>query len=74
MCEIITSKAKRLELIGQITVGFFFPPTNVSDVSFSMDCHKKKITSRCTIKVYKTYFATFTNLFYFGPTLRSELQ
>lgn len=42
MCEIITSKAKRLELIGQITVGFFFPPTNVSDVSFSMDCHKKK--------------------------------
>lgn len=60
MSEKITNEAKRLELIGGTTVGFFFPQPDVFDISFYMDCCWKKSTSRGTIKHYETFSATFT--------------
>lgn len=40
MSEIITSKAKWLELIGEIAVILFFPQSAMAVMSFSMNCQK----------------------------------
>lgn len=65
MSEIFTSKAKRLELTGGITLGLF-PQPDVVDVLYELS--SKKILPGVQLNVMKHFLPPLHILFYVGLT------